>query len=72
MLSSVCSYGMDLSASFNVLASTETRKITIEIRAYGLNKTVYEVYPAERYGEALDRYHAICEALRKIYVSRSK
>ena len=64
MMSSVCNYGT-MSARFNVCADSVARKITVEVRAYGLGDCIDEVYPAEKYGEALDRYRAICEEMKQ-------
>ena len=64
MMSSVCNYGT-MSARFNVCASKVERRITIEVRAYGLGDAICDVYPAEQYVEALDRYEAICEEMKR-------
>lgn len=60
MISSVCNNGQK-SARFEVVANKAQRRITIEVRAYGLGECIDRVFEANQYGEALDFYGELCK-----------
>lgn len=64
MISSVCKNGQK-SAYFDVVANKEQRRITVEVRAYGLGKCIDRVFEASQYGEALDFYGGLCERVNR-------
>ena len=58
--------GRDVSVCFDVNASRAERRITVSVRTYGLGEdNVDLVFPPDQYGEAMDRYYEICDALEK-------
>ena len=64
MMDSVCNYG-EMSARLHVTASAIERRITVEVRAYGMGEAVCKVFPADQYGEALDLYAGFCEEMKR-------
>lgn len=64
MLQGVCNYGT-MSARIDVDANKVDRRITVSVRAYGLGNAICEVYPADQYGEAIDRYEALCNEMER-------
>lgn len=62
MIDSVCNNG-EKSVRFHVQASEAERRITVEVRAYGLGDCIDKVFPAEQYGDALDFYHDLCKQI---------
>lgn len=54
-----------MSASLHVCADPMARKITVVVRAYGLETPIYKAFPANKYGKAIDFYNKIVETMER-------
>lgn len=63
MIQSICTE-KGFSCSFNVCASEMERKLWIEVRYLKKDGDGKFIFPADKYGEALDFYNAKCDELR--------
>lgn len=61
MVASTC-YKDNKTASLQIHSDMDKRKITVEVRSYGLPcGVIKEIFPAEQFGMAIDLYHCLCE-----------